>query len=66
MLFTDGILELERQDGSEFGETGLIQIFQELIEVPTEETERRVFERIKALQKGHSNDDVLFIFVDIK
>lgn len=66
LLFTDGISELEREDRSELGEAGLIEIFHKFIKVPREETQRRVVEQIQALQKGHSNDDVLFIFADLR
>ncbi len=65
LLFTDGISELEREDGSALGEAGLIEIFHKFIKAPREETHRRVVEQIQALQKGHANDDVLFIFVDL-
>jgi len=66
LLFTDGISELEREDGSELGETGLIEIFHKFIKAPRAETQRRIVEQIQALQNGHPNDDLLFIFVDLK
>lgn len=66
LLFTDGISELEREDGSELGQTGLIEIFHQLIEAPHEQTQRKVVEQVHALHKGHPNDDVLFIFVDLR
>jgi hypothetical protein len=41
-------------------------MFHELVEKPSEETRRRIFDQIKAAQTDHLNDDLLFIFVDIK
>lgn len=66
MLFTDGMLELKLEDGSEFGERGLIKMFHELVEIPSEETKQRIFDQIKAAQTDHLNDDLLFVFIDIK
>ena len=66
MLFTDGLLELKREDGSEIGEKGIFQIFQEVIRAPSETAERNAFEQLKALREGQNADDLLFIFVDIK
>lgn len=66
MLFTDGMLELKLEDGSEFGEKGFIKMFHELVENPSEETKQRIFDQIKAAQTGCLNDDLLFVFVDIR
>lgn len=66
ILFTDGMLELKLEDGSELGERGLISMFRELVEKPSEATKQEIFDRIKAAQTDHLNDDLLFIFIDIK
>lgn len=66
MLFTDGLLELKLEDGSELGELGLIKMFRSLLRNPTEEMKRQIFEQIKASQTDHLDDDLLFILVDIK
>lgn len=63
-LFTDGLLGLE-ENNSELGEAGVLELFQALVSTPTPEAERYLSERIKALQRTHSEDDVLSVLVEL-
>lgn len=64
VLFTDGILDLER-DGVPLEEVGLIGTLQEMLKGPLPGAAERAFENLKTLQE-RSDDDLLLVVIDIK
>lgn len=64
VLFTDGILDLER-DGVPLEEVGLMAVLREMLESPLPGAAERVFGDLKTLQ-ARSDDDLLLVVIDIK
>ncbi len=64
VLFTDGILDLER-DGVPLEEAGLMATLREMLKSSIPGTAERAFGDLKKLQ-GRSDDDLLLVVIDIK
>ena len=64
VLFTDGILDLER-DGAPLEEGGLVGALHDVVESPTPEPAERAFTDLKRLQ-GKGDDDLLLVIIDVK
>lgn len=60
-LFTDGLTELEREDGREFGGEGARAAFEALCDNQDPQAEQHVYERLNILQNRQLQDDVLLL-----
>ncbi|MCH7666479.1 MAG: serine/threonine-protein phosphatase [Acidobacteria bacterium] len=63
-VFTDGLTELELEDGSELGESGLIDLLEQRRDSSPSTAGRHVFERLHELSRGGAQDDLLLICCD--
>lgn len=64
ILFTDGILDLER-DGAPLEEDGLLGALHDVVDSPTPVPAERAFADLKQLQ-GKGDDDLLLTLIEIK
>jgi serine phosphatase RsbU (regulator of sigma subunit) len=64
VLFTDGILDLER-DGAPLEEDGLVRTLRDVVENPQPVPADTAFADLKRLQ-GKGDDDLLLVVIDIK
>ncbi len=66
VLFTDGLPDIERPGEKQLGYDGLIRMLTEPEGEPTAESARRLIAYVRSLGQEARNDDVLFVFAEVK
>jgi sigma-B regulation protein RsbU (phosphoserine phosphatase) len=65
LLFTDGLTEAEDVGGEEFGEDRLVEIFQQVRELPATEIQTRILETVRSFCRGNFRDDATLLVIAV-